>query len=52
MSNSQVGLAYERFLELPVALVLVGLWVVGAVIEGTCVLALLLMAHWSVFVLW
>jgi hypothetical protein len=52
MSNSQLGLAYERFLELPVAVVLAVLWLVGAVIEGTCVLALFLIAHWFVFVLW
>jgi hypothetical protein len=52
MSNSQLGLAYERILELPVAVVLAVLWLVGVVIEGTCVLALYLMAHWSVFVLW
>ena len=49
--NGQVGLAYERFLELPVAVVLSVLWLVGAVLEGMCVLALFLMAYWSVFVL-
>ena len=52
MSNGQVGVAYERFLELPVAVVLAVLWVVGAVLEGTCILALFLVAYWSVFVLW
>ncbi len=52
MSNSQSGLAYERFLELPVAVVLSVLWLVGVVLEGICVLALFLMASWSVFVLW
>lgn len=52
MSNGQVGLAYERFLELPVAVVLAVLWLVGAVLVGTSVLALSLMAHWSVFALW
>jgi hypothetical protein len=52
MLNSQVGLAYGRFLELPVAVVLAVLWLVGAVLEGACALVLYLMAYWSVFVLW
>ncbi|MDQ3912356.1 MAG: hypothetical protein M3305_11440 [Actinomycetota bacterium] len=52
MSNSQVGQTYERFLELPVAVVLAVLWLMGAVLEGTCVLALFVSAQWSVFVLW
>ncbi len=50
--NGQVGLAYERFWELPVAVVLSVLWLVGAVLEGIGVVALFLMANWSVFVLW
>jgi hypothetical protein len=34
--------AYERFLELPVPLVLVVLWLAGAALLGTCALALYL----------
>ena len=34
--------AYERFLELPVPLVLVVLWFVGAALLGVCALALYL----------
>ena len=52
MSNNQVGLAYEQFLQLPVAVVLVVLWFVGALLEGIGVLVLLLAAYWSVFALW
>ena len=48
----EIGQLYEGFLELPVAVVLAVLWLVGAVLEGTCALALFLVAHWSVFVLW
>ena len=33
---------YERFLELPVAIVLVVLWLAGAVLLGTCALLLYL----------
>ena len=33
-----VGEAYERFLELPVALVLAVMWVVGAVLLGSAAL--------------
>jgi hypothetical protein len=33
---------YERFLELPVPLVLVGLWLAGAWLLGACALALYL----------
>jgi hypothetical protein len=32
--------AYERFLELPVPLVLVVLWLTGATLLGACALAL------------
>jgi len=34
--------AYERFLELPVPLVLVVLWLAGAMLMGACALALYL----------
>ena len=34
---------YERFLELPVPVVLVVLWVMGALLEGLCVATL----YWS-----
>jgi hypothetical protein len=33
-----VGLAYERFLELPVLVVLVVMWVSGVALLGTCAL--------------
>ncbi len=53
MLNSRaVGQAYGRVLELPVAVVLAVLWLVGVVLEGTAALALYLMAYWCVFVLW
>ena len=53
MLNSRaVGQAYGRFLELPVALVLGVVWLVGAVLEGACALVLYLMAYWFVFALW
>jgi hypothetical protein len=50
--NSRVGQLYEGFLELPVAVVLPVLWLLGAVLEGTCVVALVLVGRWSVFALW
>ncbi len=37
-----VARAYERFLELPVAVVLAVLWLMGAVLLGGCALALYL----------
>jgi hypothetical protein len=45
----QVDLAqvYERLLELPVPVVLTLLWVVGVVLEGSCVAAL----YWNELVL-
>ena len=52
MNSHEVGQAYGRFLELPVGVVLIALWLAGALIEGTGALALYLMANWSVFVLW
>jgi hypothetical protein len=33
-----IGLAYERFLELPVAVVLLVMWAAGAVLLGACAL--------------
>ena len=42
MLNGQVGRAFEWFLELPIAVVLGVLWVVGAVLEGTGMLVLYL----------
>ena len=36
--------AYERFYELPVPVVLAVLWLVGAVLLGSCALALYLYA--------
>jgi hypothetical protein len=35
---------YERFLELPVAVVFAVLWLVGVVLEGLCVLLVLQLA--------
>ena len=52
MLNGQVGQTYEHFLELPVGVVLAVLWLVGAVLEGICVLALFLVAYWHVFLFW
>ncbi len=40
MLRGNPGWAYERFLELPVPIVLAVLWVGGAVLEGSCVVAL------------
>ena len=50
--NGHVGQTYERFLELPVAMVLAVLWLVGVVLESVCVLTLFLVAYWHVFLLW
>jgi hypothetical protein len=38
----EMAQVYERFLELPVAVVLAVLWLAGAVIEVLCVLVLYL----------
>ena len=35
-----LGKAYERFYELPVPVILVVLWLVGAMLLGLCALAL------------
>jgi beta-lactamase regulating signal transducer with metallopeptidase domain len=37
-----IGLAYERFLRLPVTVVLLVMWVVGMVLLGSCVLVIYL----------
>jgi beta-lactamase regulating signal transducer with metallopeptidase domain len=37
-----IGLAYERFLRLPVTVVLLVMWVVGIVFFGSCVLVIYL----------
>jgi hypothetical protein len=42
MSNGQEGRTYERFLGLPVAVVVGVLWLVGAVLAATCALVLYL----------
>ena len=42
MSNGQEGRTYQRFLGLPVAVVVTVLWLVGAVLAGTCALLLYL----------
>jgi hypothetical protein len=38
-ASSALGRAYERFLELPVPVVLVVLWLIGAVLLGTVIVA-------------
>jgi hypothetical protein len=45
MLNGRVGRRFERFLELPVAVVLGVLWFLGAVREGICILAPFLKGH-------
>ena len=42
MLNGLEGRTYERFLHLPVAVVVAVLWLVGAVLAGTCGLVLYL----------
>ncbi len=42
MSNGLEGRTYERFLGLPVAVVVVVLWLVGTVLAGTCALVVYL----------
>ncbi|MDQ5811969.1 MAG: hypothetical protein M3358_14790 [Actinomycetota bacterium] len=39
MSQGAIGQLYERFLGLPVLVVLVALWVVGWALWGLCALA-------------
>jgi hypothetical protein len=52
MLNGHAGQVYERFLELPVAVVLPVLWLLGAVLEGVCLMALVYVGYWCVFALW
>ncbi len=40
IGEGRVGRAYERFLELPVRLVIVVLWLAGASLMGLCAWAL------------
>ena len=40
--NGLEGRTYERFLRLPVAVVVAVLWLVGAVLAGTCALVVYL----------
>jgi hypothetical protein len=47
MLRVDLAQGYERFLELPVPVVLALLWVVGVVLEGLCVAAL----YWNGLVL-
>ena len=42
MLNGLEGRTYERFLGLPVAVVVAVLWLVGAVFAGTCALVVYL----------
>jgi hypothetical protein len=42
LSAGTIGRAYERFLELPVVVVLAVLWLLGGAIIGSCLLALYL----------
>ena len=46
--SGYVGGLYERLFELPEIVVLAVLWLLGAVLEGTCVAALALMGRWCV----
>ena len=43
-SDGLLGIAYERFLEMPVTVVLVVLWVGGVALLGSCVLMLYALA--------
>jgi hypothetical protein len=40
MYRAEMGRAYERFLELPVPVVILTLWSVGVLLEGLCALEL------------
>jgi hypothetical protein len=42
MASNDIPGTYERFLELPVAVVLALLWLVGAMLEISCALVLYL----------
>jgi hypothetical protein len=49
MLNGLEGRTYERFLGLPVAVVVAVLWLVGAVLAGTCAALVLYLGGWSWF---
>ena len=38
--SAGMGRAYERFLEMPIAFVVVAMWLAGAALVGSCVLVL------------
>jgi hypothetical protein len=46
-SESSIGEAYGRFLEMPVPVVLVGLWLLGAMLLGLVVSVLMVVAYYS-----
>ncbi len=50
--GDKIGRIYEWLSELPVAIALGVLWLIGAVLVGACALVLYLLAHWAVCVLW
>ena len=46
-SGGPIGEAYGRFLEMPVPVVLVGLWLLGAMLLGLVVSVLMVVAYYS-----
>lgn len=46
-SEGLIGEAYSRFLALPVPVVLVGLWLLGAMLLGLVVSVLMVVAYYS-----
>jgi hypothetical protein len=50
MYRAELGRTYERFLELPVPVVILVLWAVGVVLEVLCVTALYSL-YWNGLVL-
>jgi hypothetical protein len=47
VSGGPIGEAYGGFLEMPVAVVLVGLWLLGAMLLGLVVSVLVVVAYYS-----
>ena len=47
VSGGPIGEAYGRFLEMPVPVVLVGLWLLGAMLLGLVVSVLIVVAYYS-----
>jgi hypothetical protein len=43
-----IGATYERFLEMPVPVVLAALWLAGAALLGSCALTLYVLVMWLV----